>query len=123
MVELIAKYSQFEGCDPQTQSQMQPRIELFGDQDIQIQAYPNPAISDLSIQSNAEIEAAEITTLNGRVVKLFEKIGQKSTYISVDGLTAGIYVLRCKISQSEKVYTTKILVMPSGNNHANGSNN
>ncbi len=119
MVELIAKYSQYDGCDPQTPSQMQPRIELFGDQDIQIQAYPNPAISDLSIQSNLEIDAAEITTLDGRVVKLFEKIGQKSTYISVDGLTAGIYVLRCKFGNSEKVYTTKILVMPAGNNQGN----
>ncbi len=123
MVELIAKYSQYDGCDPQTPSQMQPRIELFGDQDIQIQAYPNPAISDLSIQSNLEIDAAEITTLDGRVVKLFEKIGKKSTYISVDGLAAGIYVLRCKFSNSEKVYTTKILVMPVNNNHGNQQHN
>lgn len=116
MVELISKYSTYEGCDPQTTSPMEPRVELFGDQEIQIQAYPNPAIHDLSIQCNQEIESAEITALDGRVIKLFEHIGQKSTYVSVSGITAGIYVLRCKIKNSSLVYTTKILVMPTANN-------
>lgn len=123
MVELISKYSTYEGCDPQTTSPMEPRVELFGDQEIQIQAYPNPAIHDLSIQCNQEIESAEITALDGRVIKLFEHIGQKSTYVSVNGITAGIYVLRCKIKNSSLVYTTKILVMPSANNQGMQSAN
>ena len=118
MVELISKYSQFEGCDNQTPTQMEPRVELFGDQSIQIQAFPNPAISDLSIQCNEVIEWAELTTLDGRVVKKFENIRSKNTYVSVDGLTAGIYILRCQIAQSSIVYTTKIMAMPAGQQSA-----
>ena len=115
MVDLISKYSQFEGCDNQSPTQMEPRVELFGDQDIHLQAYPNPAISDLAIQCNELIEAAELTTLDGRIIKLFDKINSKNTYISVDGLSSGIYVLRCKLVGSTKVYTTKIMAMPVGN--------
>ena len=117
MVNLIAKYCENSECDPNKNPNPLPeqKVEVFGDDEIQIQAYPNPAVSDLQIKSSIKLVSAALVSTTGQVVKLMENIQNTIAYLSVSDLKPGIYHIRCMM-ENGKVYTTKIIALPYGGN-------
>lgn len=68
--------------------------------------YPNPADSVLNItgKNNVEVTSAQITDLNGRVVKT---VNGAVSQINIADLTAGVYFL--KLNSAQGAGTTKIV--------------
>jgi len=68
--------------------------------------YPNPADSVLNItgKNNVEVTSAQITDLNGRVVKT---VNGAVSQINITDLTAGVYFL--KLNSAQGAGTTKIV--------------
>ncbi len=68
--------------------------------------YPNPADSVLNItgKNNVEVTSAQITDLNGRVVKT---VNGAVSQINITDLTAGVYFL--KLNSAQGAGTTKII--------------
>ena len=75
--------------------------------DVYINAYPNPSVGNLLIESNDPIEAVKIKDLTGRIV--LEMKPQKSKVeIETTGLTSDLYFLNCFVNQ--KWVTKKIII-------------
>lgn len=72
-------------------------IDKNGDTDIKVHIYPNPAINELTLESdngNIRFHKAEIYSLNGKLLNEFEMNGVTNKTINIADLEGGVYVLK-----------------------------
>jgi hypothetical protein len=108
----IRKYTENKDCDQEAQPyNPDPNTVIFGDDQIIIQSFPNPATSFINIHSNTAINSLEVYALNGQLVKRIENIGADRYRLDVRAIAKGMYVL--KVNTQNQQYSTKILILSS----------
>jgi len=112
MEKVIRKYTHFDDCKEEPKPyQPDPRTVIFGDQQIVIQSFPNPAVSHVNIHSNVQIKDAELWSTNGQLIKRFENIQSDKCRLDVNGISKGMYILH--VQAEGKTYKAKILILES----------
>jgi hypothetical protein len=110
MEKVIRKYTLNEACKEEEKPyQPDPKTLIFGDQQIQIQSYPNPATSFIEIHSNIKIEALGIYAINGQKIKEVHAVNDNKYRLDVRDISKGLYVLR--VTTGQGVYSAKILIL------------
>ena len=108
----IRKYTENKDCDQEAQPyNPDPNTVIFGDDQIIIQSFPNPATSFINIHSNTTINSLEVYALNGQLVKRIENVGTDRYRLDVRAIAKGMYVL--KVNTQNQQYSTKILILSS----------
>lgn len=110
--KIIKKYTQNSDCDKNAEPyNPDPKTLIFGDDQIIIQSYPNPATSFITIKSNTTVNHIEVLSLNGQVVKRIEKVDSNTYRLDVRDISKGMYILRINTESSQ--YSSKILILTS----------
>ena len=75
--------------------------------DIIFRMFPNPATSDLFIESDNQLSKIEVYTLTGKIVHTHHADGSFSIHLNIEHLQPGLYVVRTRtidgINKSEKL--------------------
>ena len=110
--KVIRKYTENKDCSDSVKPyEPDPQTLIFGDDQIIIQSFPNPAYSFIDIHSNVTIQSVSVYALNGQLVKNIETVGDKRYRLDVRDIDKGLYILSVKTSG--QVYTSKILILDS----------
>jgi hypothetical protein len=112
--EIILKYTYNNNCDLDSiqKQPIQPRTDIFGNDQIILQCYPNPATSFINIKANTAIESVELYELSGKLIvnDLNVKLNFKNEYTLVlPKMADGIYVLKVRVGK--ETFQNKILVL------------
>jgi hypothetical protein len=112
--EIILKYTYNKNCDLDSiqKQNIQPRTDIFGNDQIILQCYPNPATSFINIKANTAIESVELYELSGKLIvnDLNVKLNFKNEYTLVlPKMADGIYVLKVRVGK--EIFQNKILVL------------
>lgn len=114
--KVIRKYTENKDCSDSVKPyEPDPQTLIFGDDQIIIQSFPNPAYSFIDIHSNVTILSVSVYALNGQLVKNIETVGDNRYRLDVRDIDKGMYILSVKTSG--KVYTSKILILDSQRLH------
>jgi hypothetical protein len=110
--KVIRKYTENKDCSDSVKPyEPDPQTLIFGDDQIIIQSFPNPAYSFIDIHSNVTIQSVAVYALNGQIVKNIETVGDNRYRLDVRDIDKGLYILSVKTSG--QVYTSKILILDS----------
>lgn len=110
IIKTMKKYSQWEGCENVDTiiNSIQPRIDIFGNQQIQITSFPNPASKFMKVKSNIMAQRMAIYQMNGSLVQEKTDIKSNEIQFDVSNMSDGIYVLNVTIEG--KIFTNKFFV-------------
>jgi hypothetical protein len=112
IVKTMKKYSQWEGCNKQDTviNPIEPRIDIFGNEQIQISAFPNPATKYINVKSNVTAQKMSIYSLGGSLIQEKSEIQSREVQIDVSNISDGLYILNVIIegkSFSNKFFVSK----------------
>jgi hypothetical protein len=108
--KVILKYASDSKCDPHEQeNQPNPRTVIFGDDQILVQSFPNPAFDYIDIHSNITINKVSIFSIGGKLMKQWDNIKKDRLRIDIRGIKQGLYVL--KVETPQKIYSSKTLIL------------
>lgn len=79
-------------------------IADFNNKDIRVQLYPNPVNDILNIETDLDIQSAEIYNIQGQKV-----LTSNQKQCNVSGLTSGVYMVRIQDAE-DKIATKKIVI-------------
>jgi len=83
-------------------------LKEFTDIESRVQLYPNPASTQITVASEAEIAQIEILNANGQLVATKHCYGTKEEQIDITSYSTGIYLMRIK--NSAGIVTKKFIV-------------
>ena len=72
--------------------------------------WPNPTMGDLNIEVSESVERLYLSDMNGKLIREIEMNGAQKTYINLEGLATGVYLLRYPVGKkwiSGKVILTR----------------
>jgi hypothetical protein len=112
ILKTLKKYSQWEGCKNQDSvvNPIEPRIDIFGNDQIQISAFPNPASKYIKVKSNVIAQKMSIYNLGGSLIQEKTEIQSKEVQLDVSSFSDGLYILNVIIdgkSFSNKFFVSK----------------
>lgn len=112
ILNTMKKYSQWEGCTKQDSiiNPVEPRIDIFGNDQIQISAFPNPASKYINVKSNVIAQKMSIYSLGGSLIQEKTEIQSKEVQLDVSSFSDGLYILNVIIdgkSFSNKFFVSK----------------
>ena len=112
ILKSLQKYSTWEGCKKSNQidQTVEPRVDIFGNNQLQISSYPNPASHYIQIKCNELPSNISIFNLNGQLVGEINQIQYLENKMDVSKYAEGLYVLRVTIngqSFSNKFFVTR----------------
>ena len=110
IVKTMKKYSQWEGCNKQDTviNPIEPRIDIFGNEQIQISAFPNPATKYITVKSNVIAQKMSIYSLGGSLIQEKSEIKSKEVQFDVSNLADGLYILTVIVEG--KAFSNKFFV-------------
>jgi hypothetical protein len=95
-INVLLKYAKYGDCDKMIDSQqiqptVDPRRNIFGNQEVVLETYPNPAINYIDIESNTDILGIKLYDVNHRLILEVknEQISKKKRFefpVQVPGL-------------------------------------
>jgi len=110
--KVIRKYTVNKECDKEPKPyNPDPQTIIFGNDQIVIQCFPNPATSFISINSNTKINNVLVYGINGQLIKKVESINTDMYRLDVRDIAKGMYIL--KANTDNQTFTTKILILNS----------
>jgi len=112
ILKTMKKYSQWEGCTKQDSiiNPVEPRIDIFGNDQIQISAFPNPASKYINVKSNVIAQKMSIYSLGGSLIQEKSEIQSREVQIDVSNISDGLYILNVIVegkSFSNKFFVSK----------------
>jgi len=108
--EVIVKYASDSKCESNDQqNKPDPRTIIFGDDQILVQSFPNPAFDYIDIHSNINIKKVSIFSVGGKLMKQWNDIKKDRLRIDVRGIKQGLYIL--KVETPQKIYSSKTLIL------------
>ncbi|MFM1898970.1 MAG: hypothetical protein RL577_1210 [Bacteroidota bacterium] len=113
LLAIIREYTQTKACQTPSENPVEPRVEWFGNQQCNIQAYPNPCSDYLQIKSNISLMHVALLNMSGAEV-LTSESQQGECRLDVRTLAAGVYNLRAQTEQGS--FSTLIVVSHQGQN-------
>jgi hypothetical protein len=75
--------------------------------------YPNPASTEVTIQSASRVQRAMIRNLSGQVIRLVDFSGELNPKISVTNLPEGLYLIT--IDTESGIFNEKLVISGKGN--------
>ena len=95
ILKTLEKYSDWSGCKPSNELEqtIEPRTDIFGNSQLQISSYPNPASDFITIKTSELASFVSIYTLNGQLVKDLKNIQEKEIKLAVNEISDGLYIL------------------------------
>jgi hypothetical protein len=107
---VIVKYASDSKCESNDQqNKPDPRTIIFGDDQILVQSFPNPAFDYIDIHSNINIKKVSIFSVGGKLMKQWNDIKKDRLRIDVRGIKQGLYIL--KVETPQKIYSSKTLIL------------
>lgn len=108
--EVIIKYASDSKCESNDQqNKPDPRTIIFGDDQILVQSFPNPAFDYIDIHSNINIKKVSIFSVGGKLMKQWNDIKKDRLRIDVRDIKQGLYIL--KVETPQKIYSSKTLIL------------
>ncbi len=95
LLAIIREYTQTKACQSVIENPVEPRIEWFGNQHCNIQAYPNPCADFLKVKSSSTLLGVNLMNMSGAEVLKAEP-QQGECQLDVRNLAAGVYSLRAR---------------------------
>lgn len=112
MEKVIRKYTKTDDCVQEPKPyEPEPKTLIFGDQQILIQSFPNPAYSFINIHSNIAIKSIEVVNISGQRIKSIDTVNEDRYRLDVRDIPKGMYILA--INTQSGRYTAKILILDS----------
>ncbi len=110
ILKSLQKYSLWDGCKSQNEIEqpIEPRVDIFGNSELQISSYPNPASNYINIKTNEIASHISIFNVNGQMVKELKNIQTNETKFDVLDLSDGLYVL--KVIVKGQAFSNKFFV-------------
>jgi len=110
ILKTMKKYSQWEGCNKQDTviNPIEPRIDIFGNEQIQISAFPNPATKYINVKSNVTAQKMSIYSLGGSLIQEKSEIKSKEVKFDVSNMADGLYILTVIVEG--KAFSNKFFV-------------
>ncbi len=72
-------------------------------QNFELNLYPNPANDQLNIQTDAEINALEISNLEGKVVSIRTGLKTNQHSLSISNLKQGVYFIKIQTNRGQQI--------------------
>lgn len=108
--DVIIKYASDLKCESNDQqNKPKPRTIIFGDDQILVQSFPNPAFDYIDIHSNINIKEVSIFSISGKLMKQWIDIHKDRLRIDIRDIKQGLYVL--KVETQKKIYSSKTLIL------------
>jgi hypothetical protein len=108
--EVIIKYASNPKCESnEQQNTPDPRTIIFGDDQILVQSFPNPAFDYIDIHSNISINKVSIFSISGKLMKEWDDIKKDRMRFDIREIKQGLYVL--KVQTPQKTYSSKTLIL------------
>ena len=104
---------QIERDSSRTDTITQHILDVFipdNDNIISWKYWPNPTMGDLNIEVSERVEVLYLSDMNGKLIREIQMNGANRTYVNLEGLATGIYMLRYPIGKrwiSGKVILTR----------------
>ncbi len=110
IVKTMKKYSQWEGCNNQDTliNPIEPRIDIFGNEQIQITAFPNPATKYINLKSNVTAQKMSIYSMGGSLIQEKTEIKSREVQFDVSNMSDGLYILTVIVEG--KTFSNKFFV-------------
>jgi len=110
ILKTMKKYSQWEGCNKQDTviNPIEPRIDIFGNEQIQISAFPNPATKYINVKANVTAQKMSIYSLGGSLIQEKSEIKSKEVKFDVSNMADGLYILTVIVEG--KAFSNKFFV-------------
>jgi len=111
ILKTMKKYSQWDGCTKQDSiiNPVEPRIDIFGNDQIQISAFPNPASKYINVKSNVIAQKMSIYSLGGSLIQEKTEIQSREVQLDVSSFSDGLYILNVIIEG--KSFSNKFFVI------------
>ncbi len=115
-MKVIEKYTLNIDCNPENNIEREQRITVFGDQEVSLQTFPNPATNYIDVRASHAIEEISLFSISGLQISTVAYQGehQKQRFI-LNNISRGLYVLKVKVKN--QIYTQKVLVLGAGNSN------
>ncbi len=95
ILKSLKKYSQWEGCKKSNEIEqpIEPRVDIFGNNQLQITAFPNPATDFIKVKTNVKASQMMITSMNGQFITEVKTINDLENTINLGNVSDGLYIL------------------------------
>ena len=99
ILKTLQKYSEWSGCktNNELEQPVEPRMDIFGNSQLQISSYPNPANDYIMIKTSELANHISIYNLNGQMVKDLKNIQEKEIKFTLNELSDGLYILNVEL--------------------------
>lgn len=111
MVDIINENTKWDGCKDSidNNNSQQGTVEILTNGQWQVQVYPNPAVDNIIVKSNELPDEIGVYDMRGNLIKKVDQISPEKNIITVDEISTGVYILRCR--KGESMVSCRILVM------------
>jgi Mg-chelatase subunit ChlD len=95
ILKALKKYSQWEGCKKSNEidQPIEPRVDIFGNNQLQITAFPNPATDYIKVKTNVKASQITVTAMNGKLISEIKATNDLENTINVGNVSDGLYIL------------------------------
>ena len=115
-IKVIEKYTLNIDCNPEKNIEREQRTTVFGDQEVSLQTFPNPATSYIDIRASHAIEEVSLFSISGfQISNVAYQEEQKKQRFILNNISRGLYVLKVKVKN--QIYTQKVLVLGAVNSN------
>ena len=112
--KVIVKYTKNKDCDLKNKIEREQRITVFGDQEVLLQTFPNPATEYIDVRASHEIEEISLFSISGnKISTTIYNDGELMQRFVIDKISRGLYVLKVKVKG--QIYSQQILILESNN--------
>ena len=110
--KVIVKYTKNKDCDLNNKIEREQRITVFGDQEVLLQTFPNPATEYIDVRASHEIEEISLFSISGnKISTTIYNDGELMQRFVIDKISRGLYVLKAKVKG--QIYSQQILILES----------
>jgi hypothetical protein len=95
ILKTLKKYSQWEGCKKSNEidQPIEPRVDIFGNNQLQITAFPNPATDYIKVKTNVKASQITVTAMNGKLISEIKATNDLENTINLGNVSDGLYIL------------------------------
>jgi hypothetical protein len=95
ILKVLKKYSQWDGCkkDNEMNQPTEPRVDIFGNNQLQITAFPNPATNYIKVKTNVKASQITVTAMNGKLISEIKATNDLENTINLGSVSDGLYIL------------------------------
>ncbi len=115
-MKVIEKYTLNIDCNPENNIEREQRITVFGDQEVSLQTFPNPATNYIDVRASHTIEEISLFSISGLQISKIAYQGEQQTQrYKLNNISRGLYIVKVKVKN--QIYSHKVLILGTGNSN------